>query len=137
MQFILDSNNIQRQNTLLHQKLISQALQNIDNQKKVEMLENNYQYSSDVKLISDNEYMDTERKHIKHVLTKNMNDLQRQQNGLTLNKQSNQQITAACIDRFFVDINNFETQEIKQIYKSASLLHKITNCKCCDKLKWN
>ena len=39
------------------------------------MLENNYQYSSDVKLISDNEYMDTERKHIKHVVTKNMNDL--------------------------------------------------------------
>jgi hypothetical protein len=103
-------------------------LQEIEDKKKVEMEENYFSYSNEVNHISDNDYLETERKHLKHLLNRQHIGMQRQLNGQNINKHSNYELTVACIDRFFVDINNYETQETKQLNRSASFMHKLATC---------
>ncbi|CAD8166396.1 unnamed protein product [Paramecium pentaurelia] len=65
--FIQQSSIIQRKSPLLHEKLISQTLQTIDQMRKKE-LDDNYQTSDQA--ASDNDYLNQERRNLKGMLNK-------------------------------------------------------------------
>ena len=71
------------------------------------MDDNEYYAYSDANHLSDNDYIDSERKHLKFVLNKQLSDIQRL--GSSPNKKSNYELSVACIDRFFHEINDFES----------------------------
>ncbi|CAD8082172.1 unnamed protein product [Paramecium primaurelia] len=71
--FIQQSSIIQRKSPLLHEKLISQTLQTIDQMRKKE-LDDNYQTSDQA--ASDNDYLNQERRNLKGMLNKKIQQQQ-------------------------------------------------------------
>ena len=68
IQFIKECNQIQKKRSNLHEKLVNKAIKELNSQRKKEMDDNFYAYSSNK--LDDNDYIETERKHLKHKINK-------------------------------------------------------------------